>query len=62
MDQIVKSPVNIFIRIDQFSLIYYPKQVRIFTLYASIFDFFICFFVLFLVKRILFVFLIDPNC
>lgn len=44
MDQIAKSPVDIFIRIDQFSLIDYPKQVRIFTLYASIFDFFICFF------------------
>lgn len=44
MDQIVKSTVDIFIRIDQFSLIDYPKQVRIFTLYSSIFDFFICFF------------------
>lgn len=47
MDQIVKSPVNIFIRIDQFSLIDYPKQIRVFTLYSPIFDFFICFFVLF---------------
>lgn len=44
MDQIVKSPVNIFIRIDQFSLIDYPKQVRIFTLYSPVFDFFYLFF------------------
>lgn len=47
MEQIVKSPVDIFIQIDQFSLIDYPKRIRIFTLYASICDFFICFFVLF---------------
>lgn len=47
MEQIVKSPVDIFSRIGQFSLIDYSKQIRIFTLYASIYDFFICFFVLF---------------
>lgn len=44
MDQIVKSPVNIFIRIDQFLLIDYPKQIRVFTLYSPIFDFFYLFF------------------